>query len=325
MRLNSKAIGVLMSVLGALMSSLAWGQTYPSRTVRMIVPVPAGGYYDMVARTIGQKLAERLGQAFIVENRVGAGGLTGTAYAATTAADGYSLLVNGTGGLAIFPSLYAKLPYDTLRDFAPIILTSGVPQIAVVNPEVPAHNIAELVSLVRAKPGMPYASNGVGTTMHLATEMFAIETGTQFTHVPYNGSAPAVTSVLGGQTQLLFAVATDVIQQVRAGKLRPLAVSTAKRMKALPEVPTLAEAGVPGIVVEIWGGMLAPKGTPREIVLRLNAESNRALELPDVRERFSPGGIGDVKGGTPEHFEEFIRSEIAMWAKVVKASGAKAE
>ena len=321
MRLNCKAI----AALAAFVSSLAWGQSYPSHTVRMIVPVPAGGYYDMVARTLGQKLAERMGQSFIVENRVGAGGLTGTAYAATTPPDGYSLLVNGTGGLAIFPSLYAKLPYDTLRDFAPIILTSSVPQIVVVSLDLPAHNLAELVSLAKSKPGIPYASNGVGTTMHLATEMFAIATGTQFTHVPYNGSAPAVTSVLGGTTQLLFAVATDVIQQVRAGKLRPLAVSTAKRVKALPDVPTLAEAGVPGIVVEIWGGMLAPKATPREIVLRLNAESNRALELPDVRERFSPGGIGEVKGGTPEHFEEFIRSEIAMWAKVVKASGAKAE
>lgn len=311
-------------VLVVLWSAGALAQSYPTHAVKVIVPVPAGGYYDMVARTVGQKLAEHLGQAFVVENRVGAGGLVGTAYAATTPPDGYTLLVNGTGGLAIFPSLYPKLPYDTLRDFAPIILTSGVPQIVVVNPSLPVHSMSELVALARSKPGeLAYASNGNGTTMHLATEMFAIATGTKFTHVPYNGSAPAVTSVLGGQTPILFGVATDVIQQVRAGKLRALAVSTEKRMTILPDVPTLAEAGIPGIVVEIWGGMLAPKGTPRDIVLRLNAESNRALEMPDVREHIAPGGLGDIKGGTPEQFEQFIRSEIAMWAKVVKASGAK--
>ena len=315
-----------LAVLALLCSAGALAQGYPARPIKVIVPVPAGGYYDMVARTLGQKMSERLGQPMVVENRVGAGGLTGTAYAATTAPDGYTLLVNGTGGLAIFPSLYAKLPYDTLRDFAPIILTSGVPQIVVVNPSVPARSMSELVALARSRPGeLAYASNGNGTTMHLATEMFAIATGTKFVHVPYNGSAPAVTSVLSGTTPILFGVATDVIQQVRAGKLRALAVSTAKRMKALPEVPTLAEAGIPGIVVEIWGGMLAPKGTPREIIVRLNAEANRALEMPDVREHIAPGGLGDIKGGTPEQFEQFIRSEIAMWAKAVKASGAKAE
>lgn len=193
-----------------------------------------------------------------------------------------------------------------------------------VNPGLAAQSIAQLVALARAKPGeIPYASNGNGTTQHLATEMFALATGTKFTHVPYNGGAPAMTSVLGGQTMLLFGSAIDVMQQVRAGKLRALAVSTERRMPALPDVPTLAEAGVPGLVVEIWGGMFAPRATPRDIVLRLNAEANQALKAPEVRERLAPGGIGEIKGGTPEHFEQFLRSELAQWAKAVKVSGAK--
>jgi tripartite-type tricarboxylate transporter receptor subunit TctC len=218
------------------------------------------------------------------------------------------------------------MPYETLRDFAPVALLSGVPNILVVNPSLAARTVAELVALARAKPGeLPYASNGNGTTQHLATEMFGIATGTKFTHVPYNGSAPAVTSVLGGQTVVLFGVATDVIQQVRAGKLRALAVATPKRMQVLPDVPTLAEAGVPGIEIEIWCGMFAPKATPRDIVTRLNGEVNRVLELADVRERIAPGGIGDTKGGTPEQFEQFIRAELGKWAKAVKASGAKAD
>ncbi len=306
-------------------SAVALAQ-YPAKPVKIVVPVPAGGYYDNVARVLGQKMSEHMGQPFVVENRVGAGSLTGTAYVATTPPDGYTLLLNGTGGLAIFPSLYKKLPYDTLRDFAPIVVTSGVPQIVVINPSLPVHSIAELVAYARTRPGeIAYASNGNGTTQHLATELFALTTGTRFTHIPYNGSAPAVTSVLSNTTPLLFGVATDVMPQVRAGKLRALAVSTQKRMQVLPDVPTLAEAGVPGIVVEIWGGMLAPRGTPRDIILKLNAEANRALEMPDVHERIAPGGVGDIKGGTPEQFEQLIRSEIAMWAKAVKASGAKAD
>ena len=311
-------------VLALLWSAAALAQGWPARPIRFIVPVPAGGYYDMVARTVGQKLSERLGQPVIVENRVGAGSLTGTAYAATVPADGYTLLVNGTGGMSIFPSLYAKMPYDTLRDFAPVALLSGVPNIVVVHPSLEARTISELVALARARPGqLPYASNGNGTTQHLATETFGVATGTKFTHVPYNGSAPAVTSVLGGQTVLLFGVATDVIQQIRAGKLRPLAVATPQRMRVLPEVPTLAEAGVPGIEIEIWCGLFAPKATPREVVARLNAEVNRVVEMADVRERIAPGGIGDTKGGTPEQFEQFIRAELAKWAKAVRESGAK--
>ncbi len=313
----------LLAVVCGCASIAAFAQ-YPVKPVRIVVPVPAGGYYDNVARVLGQKMSEHLGQPFVIENRVGAGSLTGTAYVATTPPDGYTLLLNGTGGLAIFMSLYSKLPYDTLRDFAPIILVSGVPQIVVVNPGLGVQSIARLVALARSKPGdIPYASNGNGTTQHLATELFGLATGTRFTHVPYNGGAPAMTSVLGGQTMLLFGSAIDVLQQVRSGKLRALAVSSEKRLAALPDVPTLAEAGVPGIVVEIWGGMFAPKATPRDIVLRLNAEANQALKAAEVRDRLTPGAVGEIKGGTPEQFEQFLRSELAMWAKAVKVSGAK--
>ena len=320
-----KTLQAAFAVIGLGLSAAALAQGYPVRPVKVIVPVPAGGYYDLVARTVSQKLTERLGQPFVAENRVGAGSLTGTAYAAATPADGYTLLVNGTGGMTIFPSLYGgKMPYDTLRDFAPIALLSGVPNIVVVPASLEVKTIADLVALAKARPGeLPYASNGNGTTQHLAAETFAIATGTQLTHIPYNGSAPAVTSVLGGQTKLHFGVATDVIQQIRAGKLRALAVATERRMQVLPDVPTLAEAGVPGIEIEIWCGMFAPKATPPEVVARLNAEVNRVLQMTDVRERIAPGGIGDTKGGSPEHFEQFIRSELSKWARAVKQSGAK--
>ena len=323
-----KIVQVGFAVLGLGLGAAAFAQGYPAKPVKVIVPVPAGGYYDFVTRTVSQQLADKMGQPFVIENRVGAGSLTGTAYAATMPADGYTLLVNGTGGMAIFPSLYgsAKMPYDTLRDFAPVALLSGVPNIVVVPASLEIKTIAELITMAKAHPGdLPYASNGNGTTQHLAAETFAVATGTQFTHIPYNGSAPAVTSLLGGQTKLLFGVATDVIQQIRAGKLRALAVATEKRMSVLPEVPTLAEAGVPGIEIEIWAGMFAPKATPPDVITRLNVEVNRALQLPDVRERIAPGGIGETKGGSPELFEKLIRTELVKWAKAVKDSGAKAE
>jgi len=316
------------AVIALGLSAAALAQGYPVKPVKVIVPVPAGGYYDAVARIVSQKLGERLAQAFVIENRVGAGSLTGTAYVATMPGDGYTLLVNGTGGMSIFPSLYgsAKMPYDTLRDFAPVALLSGVPNIVVVPASLEVKSIADLVALAKARPGeLPYASNGNGTTQHLAAETFAVATGTKFTHIPFNGSAPAVTSLLGGQTKLHFGVATDVIQQIRAGKLRALAVATEKRMSVLPEVPTLAEAGVPGIEIEIWCGMFAPRATPPDVVARLNAETNRVLQMADVRERIAPGGIGDTKSGSPEQFAQFIRTELVKWAKAVKDSGAKVE
>jgi tripartite-type tricarboxylate transporter receptor subunit TctC len=304
----------------------AWAQAYPSRPLKVILPVPAGGYYDTVTRIVSQRLAGRMGQPVLVENRVGAGGVVGTAYAAGQPPDGYTLLFNGIGAMSIFPSLHTKLAYDPVRDFEPIILLSTVPNILVVNLSVPAKTVGELAELARNRPGeVTYASNGVGTTQHLAAEMFATAKGLKLNHIPFNGSAPAVTAMLGGQTMLLFGVATDVMPHVRAGKLRALAVASEKRMQALPQVPTTAEAGVPGVEIEIWLAAFAPKGTPRELVARLNSEIGKVLDAPDVRERITQDGIGDVKGGTPEQLARLLQSEIAKWAKVVKASGARVD
>ena len=304
----------------------AWAQAYPSRPLKVILPVPAGGYYDTVTRIVSQRLAERLGQPVVVENRAGAGGVVGTVHAAAQPADGYTLLFNGIGAMSIFPSLHAKLAYDPVRDFEPIILVSTVPNILVVHPSVPARSMDELAALARSRPGeVTFASNGTGTTQHLAAEMFATAKGVKLNHIPFNGSAPAVTAMLGGQTMLLFGVASDVMPHVKAGKLRALAVASAKRMQALPDVPTTAEAGVPGVEIEIWLGAFAPRGMPRELLLRLNSEINNVLDMPDVRERITQDGIGEVKGGTPEELASLLRSEIAKWARVVKASGARVD
>jgi tripartite-type tricarboxylate transporter receptor subunit TctC len=321
----SRALLFLLFLLVAV-SGIAWAQPYPSRPLRVILPVPAGGYYDMVTRAVSQKLAERLGQPVVVENRVGAGGINGTVHAAGAAPDGYTLLFNGIGAMSIFPSLHARLAYDPVRDFVPVILLSTVPNILVVHPSVPAKTIAELAELARSRPGeVTYASNGNGTTQHLAAEMFAGARGVKLNHIPFNGSAPAVSAMLGGQTMLLFGVATDVMPHVRAGRLRALAVASEKRIAALPEVPTTAQAGVPGVEIEIWLGAFAPKGTPPQIVERLNAEIGRVLETPEVKSRITQEGIGEVKGGTPEQLATLLQSEIAKWARVVKASGARVD
>jgi tripartite-type tricarboxylate transporter receptor subunit TctC len=321
-----KALNAFLLVLMSACCAGALAQGYPARPVKVVVPVPAGGYYDMVTRVVTQKLAERLGQPVVVENRVGAGGIVGTEYAANATPDGYTILFNGIGAMTIFPSLYSKLPYDPVRDFVPIVLVSGVPNIVVVHPSVAANTMGELAALARSRPGqVTFASNGTGTTQHLAAEMFATAAGVKLNHIPFNGSAPAVTAMLGGQTMLLFGVATDVLQHVKGGKLRALAVASEKRISALPEIPTTAEAGLPGVEIEIWLGAFAPKGAPQEAVARLNTEINRVLEMPEVRERIAPGGIGEPKGGTPDRLRDLVRSEIVKWAKVVKESGAKVD
>jgi len=315
-----------LHVLLALACASAWAQAYPSRPLKVILPVPAGGYYDTVTRIVSQRLAERLGQPVVVENRVGAGGVVGTVYAAGQPGDGYTLLFNGIGAMSIFPSLHTKLAYDPVRDFEPVILVSTVPNILVVHPSVAARSVDELAALARSRPGeVTYASNGIGTTQHLAAEMFATAKGLKLNHIPFNGSAPAVTAMLGGQTMLLFGVASDVMPHVRAGKLRALAVASEKRMAALPDIPTTAQAGVAGVEIEIWLGAFAPKGTPRELVSRLNVEIGRVLEMPEVRKRITQDGIGEVKGGTPEQLASLLQSEIAKWSRVVKASGARVD
>ena len=288
------------------------------------MPNPAGGFYDLIARTVGQKVGESIGQPMVVENRVGAGGSLGTEFTAKSPPDGYTIMVGGIGPHGIAPSLYAKLPYDPVKDFAPIILVATTPNILVVHPSSPFQSVQDIVAAARQKPGVvSYASNGNGTSQHLSAEMLATTMGLKLNHVPFKGSAPAVTAMLGGQVDFAFAVAPDALPHVKAGKLRALAVSGAKRAAPLPDVPTMVEGGVPGYEATAWFGYLAPAGTSREIIDRLNAEIAKALESSDVRDRLAPGGLSELPGGTPERFGDFVKSEIAKWSRVVKESGAK--
>ena len=307
---------------------LAWScgaaaQAWPSKPIRVIVPYPAGGFYDTIARLVGPKMTEDFGQPVIVENRVGAGGIVGTDYVAKSPPDGYTLMVGGIGPHGINPGLYPKLPYDAVRDFEPIVHVVNAANILVVHPSLPVANLNELVALARSKPGqLNYASNGSGTSPHLAAEMFATAMGLKLTHIPYKGSAPAVTAMLGGQTQMAFNNAGDVIQHIRAGKLRPLAVTGAKRLPVLPDVPTMQESGVPGYEAVAWWAYYAPANTPRDIIGRLNSQINRTLQDPEIRKRLSVDGSAEVVGGSPAQLAAFQKAEIAKWSRVIKESGA---
>jgi len=299
---------------------------YPSKPVRIIVPYPAGGYYDVASRVLGQKLSEALGQPFVVENRAGANAIVGTELTARSTPDGYTIMMGGIGPHAINASLYPKLSYDPVRDFAPIILVSMTPNALVAYPGFEARSVRDLVAAARAKPGqINYASNGSGSSVHLCAEMLATMTGVRFNHVPFKGSAPAIAATLGGQTEFAFATAGDVLAQIRAGKLRALAVTSAKRIGALPDTPTMAEAGVPNYEATAWFALFAPAGTPREIVMRLNAAAGRALDTDEVRERLAPQGSAELTGGPPELLGALVKSEIVKWARVVKESGATAD
>jgi tripartite-type tricarboxylate transporter receptor subunit TctC len=319
-----RPLPTLATLALALAAGGAFAQPYPAKPIRVVVPNPAGGFYDVIARTVGQKVGDSIGQPMVVENRVGAGGSLGTEFTAKSPPDGYTIMVGGIGPHGIAPSLYSKLPYDPVKDFAPIILVATTPNILVVHPSSPFQSVQDIVAAARQKPGgVSYASNGNGTSQHLSAEMFATTMGLKFNHVPFKGSAPAVTALLGGQVDFAFAVAPDALAHVKAGKLRALAVTGAKRAAPLPDVPTMAEAGVPGYEATAWFGYLAPAGTPREIIDRLNAEIAKALESSEVRDRLAPGGLSELPGGTPERFGDFVKSEIAKWSRVVKESGAK--
>jgi len=303
----------------------AQAQTYPTKPIRLVVPFPAGGTTDILARAVAQKLSETLGQQVIVDNRPGAGGNIGSELVARSAPDGYTLLMGTVGTHAINVSLYPKLPYDPVKDFTPIVLVAGVPNVLVVNPSLPARSVAELIAYAKANPGkLNFASSGSGTSIHLSGELFKVLTGVQMTHVPYKGSAPALTDLVGGQVQLMFDNLPSSLAFIKAGKLRALAVTSKTRAAALPDVPTMVEAGVPDFEASSWFGILAPAGTPRDIVVRINAEVAKWLATPDAREKLAGQGA-IAAGGAPEDFARHIASETAKWARVVKASGAKVE
>jgi len=320
---NSRFLRFAFGALLALVATAASAQTYPTKPIRLVVPFPPGGATDILARDVAQKLTEAWGQQVIVDNRPGAGGNIGSELVAKSAPDGYTLEMGTVGTHAINASLYAKMPYDHVKDFVPVILVAGVPNVLVVNPAVPANSVAELIAYAKANPGkLNFASSGNGTSIHLSGELFKFMAGVQMTHVPYKGSAPALQDLIGGQVQLMFDNLPPSLPQIKAGKLRALAVTSLARAPALPDVPTMAEAGLPGYEASSWFGVLAPAGTPPAIVTKLNAEIAKWLATPEAKEKLSKQGA-NAAGGTPEDFAKHIAAETAKWAKVVKDSGAK--
>jgi tripartite-type tricarboxylate transporter receptor subunit TctC len=304
--------------------SHAFAQTYPAKPIRIVVPYPPGGFNDTLGRTFAAKFSEAWGQPAFVENKPGANTVIGTDFVAKSAPDGYTLLIVAFP-FAVTPSLLKNMPYDTVKDFAPVVWAAVSPNVLVVNPSLPVKSVAELVALAKAKPNsLSYASTGNGSSNHISMELFKSLAGVEIVHIPYKGSGPAVTDLLGGQVQLMFDNAPNVMPQVKAGKLRALGMSSAKRSSFAPDIPTVAESGVPGYEVAVWFGLVAPAGTPREIVQKLNAEAMRILAMPDVRERFLSQGVEPV-GSTPEQFGEHIKSQMTKWAKVVQDAGVKAE
>jgi tripartite-type tricarboxylate transporter receptor subunit TctC len=318
---TSRALGLLLAAL--VLAGSAARAEYPERTIRIVVPYPPGGFNDTLGRVVAQKLGEAWGQPTMVENRPGGGTLIGTDAVAKAPPDGHTLLVVAFP-FAVNPSLYAKLPYDTVRDFAPLLLAGQTPNLLVVNPEVPIHSVKELIAAAQAKPGSLSYGSGSGSSNHLSMELFRTMTGVELVHVPYKGSAPMVTDLLGGHIQVAFDNTPNVLPQVKAGKLRALAITSATRSAMVPDVPTVSEAGVPGYEVGVWFGIVAPAGTPLAVLAKLNTELNRMLAMPDVKQKFADQGVEPV-GGPPERFAEHLKVQIEKWTKVVKESGAKVE
>ena len=310
-------------LVGALLvpSALAaQTDTYPSKPIRIVVAFTAGGTTDIIARLVGKKMTDAWGQPVVIENRPGAGGNLGSNIVAKAPPDGYTLLIGSVGPLAVNATLYPNMPYDNLKDFAPICLVAEVPNMLVVHPSVPVHSVQDLVNLARAKPGtLNYGSTGNGTTGHLSGELLNERAKIDLVHIPYRG-ATAVTDLLGGQIQLMFATIPSVIQHVRAGSLRAIAVTSRRRSSALPEIPTVAESGYPGFEASSWYGFVAPAGTPHPIIRKLHALIAGIVNIPEINEQLSSQGADPV-GNTPEEFAQYMRRETDKWAKVVKASG----
>ena len=306
-----------------LAGSAAAAQGYPTRPIRFIVPFPPGGGNDIMARVVGQKLTESFGVQVVIDNRAGAGGNIGAETAARAVPDGYTLFLGGVGSHGINPVMQTKLPYDPVKDFAPISLIASAPLLVVVNPAVPVKSIGELIQLAKSRPGqLNFASSGTGTIGHLSAELLNAMTGIKVEHVPYKGTGPALTDLLGGQVQLMFNSAVSMLPQVRAGKLRALAVTGARRLPVLPDMPTVAESGLPGYEAASWYGVFAPGGTSRSIVDKVSGEVVKIVRAPEMRERLIADGA-DPAGTSPEEFGAYIKRELARWGKVVREAGIK--
>ncbi len=314
------------ALLAGIFGGVAHGalaQSYPAKPIRLVAPFPPGGATDTLSRTIGQKLSDRLMQPVMIDNRPGAGGSIAAEVTAKAAPDGYTLFMGTAGTHGINPALYARLPYDPIRDFAPVALVAYVPNVLVVHPSVPTTSLKGLIALANAKPReLSFASVGNGSGPHLAMELLKSMAGIDMVHVPYKGSAPALTDLLSGRVALMFDAMASALPHVKAGRLRALAVTGAKRSAAAPDVPTVAEAGLPGYEINPWFGVFAPAGTPTEVVAKLSDEITKILNMPDVRERLIGQGL-EPAGGTPEQFAAHVGSEMKKWARLVKRSGAR--
>jgi tripartite-type tricarboxylate transporter receptor subunit TctC len=313
-----------LAIAGMAAMGLACAQHYPTRSIRLVVPSSPGGGTDISARIIAPKLSDYLGQQVVVDNRPGAGTMIGGEIVSRAAPDGYTLLM-GVSTLAINPAMYKKMPYDALRDFAPISQAVSLPNVIVSHPSVPAKNVKELIALAKSRPGqLTFASAGVGTSPHLSMELFLVMAGLKMVHIPYKGSGPGAVDTVAGHVALMAPNMLTALPYIRSGRLRAFGVTSAKRSAGADDIPTIAEAGVPGYEAVQWYGVLAPAGTPRPIIDRLHAEVAKALQQREVREKLSTDGAEAV-GNTPEQFGAYIRAETDKWAKVVKAAGIKAE
>ena len=303
----------------------AAGAQYPTKPIKLIVPFPPAGSTDISARALAGKLGERLGQPVIIENKPGAGGNIGSDVAAKAPADGYTLIVGTVGTHAINSSLYSKMPYDPIRDFAPVVLLATTPNVLVVPANFPANSVQDVIRMAKAKPGeLTFASSGSGTSIHLSGEMFKSMAGLDMTHIPYKGSGPMLIDLLSGTVNMAFDNLSASMVHIKAGKLKALATTGSKRAPGLPDLPTVSEAGLPGYDSTSWNAVYAPAGTPKEIIEKLNRESNAILQSPETRKFFAEQGA-EAGGGTPEQLATFNRAELAKWAKVVKDSGAKVD
>lgn len=316
---------LVLSAACCLTPVAAWCDTYPSKPIRVIIAYSAGGITDLIVRQVGAKLTEAWSQPVVLEHRPGAGGALGADYVAKAAPDGYTLILGSSANYAVAPSLYSKLPYNPLKDFAPITMAVTYPNLLVVHPEVAANTVSELIALAKAKPGqLNYASAGAATSSHLAGELFSLTAGVKMVHVPYKGNSVALTDLVGGRVQLMFSNVGPPLPFVKSGRLRALGMTSAKRSSVLPDMPTVAESGLPGYEIIVWNCFSAPAGTPKDVISKLNTEIVKALRNPQVQSALLAQGM-EAAPSSPEQLQAYAEAEVAKWARVVKEANIKVE
>lgn len=311
------------AVLPVFCAGSGYAQSYPTKPITLVAPFSAGGALDLIARSVAQKLNEEWGQSVVVDNKAGAAGIIGTQHVARAAPDGYTILLGATTTHGINPSLYQKLPYDAVKDFAPVSLIATIPHILVVNPSLPVNNLGEFIKYAKSKPGLAFGSAGIGSPHHLAGEMLKTQAKLDLQHIPYKGSAPAMVGVMSGELGFMSVEVTAAMPHIRSGKLRPIAVASATRIPGI-DLPTFAESGMPGFEVTAWYAIFAPQGTPKEVVAKLNSGIAKAVTMKDVKEKFASLGAVPV-GGTSDELASYVKAEISRWSAAVKSSGATAE